>query len=175
MGSRTQGGGGRHAGGGGWGFLGLFFLILVVELVLDLILLPADEVLIPAEVIGDAVLFAGMIGGVVLSSRGGSPSGTRRGGSTRPALRGNRRATLRSSRRGVSGLSLGLVLGAWSFFAAILLFQWWFSIHHPLLTLLFLPFEILFDIVVVGVVVVLTLMSLSGGRSGPSAGREVGG
>ena len=175
MGGRTQGGGGRRTGGGVWGFLGLFFLVLVVELVLDLILLPADEVLVPAELIGDAVLFAGMIGGLALSSRGGSPSGTRRGGSTRPAMRGNRRATLNSNRRGISGLSLGLVLGAWSFFAAILLFQWWFSIHHPILTLLFLPFEVLFDLVVGGIVVVFTLMGLAAGRSGPSAGREVGG
>ncbi len=169
------GGNARRSGRGLGGFLLLFGLILVLELFLDVVLLPADEVLIPAELIGDALLLAGMVGGSVLASRGGAPSGRRRGGSTRPAMRGNRRATLGANRRGVSGLGLGLVLGAWLFLAGILLFQWWFSIHHPILTVLFLPFEILFDLVVLVIVVVFTLMGLSGGRSGSSAGREVGG
>ncbi len=168
------GGNARRSGRGLGGFLLLFFLVLALELVLDIVFLPADVVLIPAELIGDALFFAGVVGGSVLASRGGAPSGRRRGGSRRPAIRGNRRATLRTSRRGVSGVGLGLVLGAWMFLAGILLFQWWFSIHHPILTVLFLPFEILFDLVVFTVVVVFTLMGLSGGRSGASAGREVG-
>lgn len=39
-------------------FMGLFALVLVAELVFDLFLLPADVVLVPAEVVGDVVLIS---------------------------------------------------------------------------------------------------------------------
>jgi hypothetical protein len=60
----------RPQGTGIGGFIALFLFILVVEVVLDIVLLPADEVLVPAELIGDALLLAGGGAGAFLSLRG---------------------------------------------------------------------------------------------------------
>jgi len=48
-------------------FILLFFMILVVEAIMDIVLLPADEVLVPADVIGDAALLAIMVMGALMS------------------------------------------------------------------------------------------------------------
>jgi hypothetical protein len=48
-------------------FVFLFFMILIVEAVMDIVLAPADEVLIPADVIGDAALLAIMVMGALMS------------------------------------------------------------------------------------------------------------
>ena len=42
-------------------------MILVVEAIMDVVLLPADEVLVPADVIGDAALLAIMVMGALMS------------------------------------------------------------------------------------------------------------
>jgi len=39
-------------------FIFLFFMILIVEAIMDIVLAPADEVLVPADVIGDAAMLA---------------------------------------------------------------------------------------------------------------------
>jgi len=39
-------------------FFLIFFIFLFIEVIMDIFLLPADEVLIPAEIIGDAALLA---------------------------------------------------------------------------------------------------------------------
>jgi len=81
-------------------------------------------------------------------------------------------ARLRESRRGLTSMGIGLILGAWLFFAAILLFQWWFSIHHPILTVLFLPFELLFDVIVFVLALMATVMGFLHSPGTPS-GRQV--
>jgi len=48
-------------------FILLFFMILIVEAIMDIVLLPADEVLVPADVIGDAALLAIMVMGALMS------------------------------------------------------------------------------------------------------------
>jgi len=39
-------------------FFLIFFIFLIIEVIMDIFLLPADEILIPAEIIGDAALLA---------------------------------------------------------------------------------------------------------------------
>jgi len=48
-------------------FILLFFMILIVEATMDIVLAPADEVLVPADVIGDAALLAIMVMGALMS------------------------------------------------------------------------------------------------------------
>jgi len=48
-------------------FIFLFFMILIVEAIMDIVLAPADEVLIPADIIGDAALLAIMVMGALMS------------------------------------------------------------------------------------------------------------
>jgi len=48
-------------------FIFLFFMILIMEAVMDIVLAPADEVLIPADIIGDAALLAIMVMGALMS------------------------------------------------------------------------------------------------------------
>jgi len=48
-------------------FMLLFFMILIVEAIMDIVLAPADEVLVPADVIGDAALLAIMVMGALMS------------------------------------------------------------------------------------------------------------
>lgn len=147
--------------------VGLFLTILLVELVLDVVLFPADEVLVPAEVIGDALLLASIAGGTFFENRGSA--GRQLG------ARGSRRS-LGRNRRAVSGAGVGLILGAWLFFVAILAFQWWFTIHHPILNILLLPLELLFDLVLFVVAVAVTIFGVVGGRGGriTEGSREVG-
>ena len=154
---------GKHARGGGWGgFLGLFFLILVVELVLDVVLLPADVVIVPAELIGDALFLAVGVGGAFVAGRGtGRP--------IRPPPRSSR--PLQGNRRAIADSGGALVLGYWTFVVAILLFQWWWAVHHPILDILTLPFEVVFDVLLFVGGILVTLSGL-GGRSSDS--REVG-
>jgi len=42
-------------------------MILIMEAVMDIVLAPADEVLIPADIIGDAALLAIMVMGALMS------------------------------------------------------------------------------------------------------------
>jgi hypothetical protein len=164
QGSGTQG---RSRGPGPGGMVGLFLTVLLVELVLDIVLLPADEVLVPAELIGDALLLASVAAGAFFGGRGGSG---------RQLAPGSSRSGLRRNRRAISGPGVGLVLGAWLFFIAILAFQWWFSIHHPILNVLLLPLELLFDLVLFVVAVAATILGVVGGRGvrGSGGSREVG-
>ncbi|HEV2317536.1 MAG TPA: hypothetical protein VGV89_08200 [Thermoplasmata archaeon] len=149
------------------GMVGLFLTLLLVELVLDVVLFPADEVLVPAEVIGDALLLTSVAVGTFFGNRGSA--GRQLG------ARGSR-TSLRRNRRAVSGAGVGLILGAWLFFVAILAFQWWFTIHHPILNILLLPLELLFDLVLFVVAVAVTIFGVVGGRGGSMAegSREVG-
>jgi len=48
-------------------FVMLFFGLLIVEVIMDIILLPADEVLVPADVIGDAAMLAILVMGGLMS------------------------------------------------------------------------------------------------------------
>ncbi len=154
---------GKNARSGGWGHLvGLFFTILVVELVLDVVLLPADEVLVPGELIGDALFLAVAVGGTALSSmRGGS----------RPIRSSQNRSLRRGNQRGVTGFGAATVLGYWVFVIAILLFQWWFAVHHPILQVLLLVFEVVFDVLLFMGGILVTLLSLVGR---PTGYRQVG-
>lgn len=43
-------------------FFMLFIPILIIETIMTVIFLPADEVLVPAEVIGDAAMLALVVG-----------------------------------------------------------------------------------------------------------------
>ena len=163
-------------------FMGVFLTVLLIELLLDVVLFPADEVLVPAEVIGDALFFTV---GILGAWRGrGASSGPQIGGSSRShattttarVVRGNRRGTLRfhRNRRALSGGQVGLIAGIWLLFAAILGFQWWWSIHHPILQILTLPFEIVFDLLGVVVSVVVTVFALTGARPGAGAAQRIG-
>ena len=127
-------------GPGLFGFMGVFLTILVIEIFLDIVLLPADEVLIPAELIGDALFFTVALIG---AWRGNAASSGRQIGQSRAittsarVVRRNRRGVvgrLRGSQRGaLSGHQGGLIAGVWLLFAAVLGFQWWWSIHRPIL------------------------------------------
>jgi len=48
-------------------FILLFFMFLIVEAIMDIALAPADEVLIPADIIGDAAMLAIIIVGALTS------------------------------------------------------------------------------------------------------------
>lgn len=156
----------RGQGVGLGGFVGLFFTLLVVEVVLDIVLLPADEVLVPAELIGDALFFAAALVATWVSSRKGQgPSGKQIGGRARPGLRGNRRA--------VTGSGIGIAVGALLFFAAVLAFEWWFEIHHPIIAFLGLPFVILGDLVL-GVLVFVAIAFGLTREPGAGSSRQLG-
>lgn len=153
-----SGGKGKNARGGGWAHLvGLFFTILVVELVLDVLLLPADEVLVPGELIGDALFLVVAVGGTALSSLRGSG---------RPIRSSPRRSLRRGNQRGVSGFGAATVLGYWVFVIAILLFQWWFAVHHPILQILLFVFELVFDVLLFLGGLLVTILALVGRSSG---------
>lgn len=159
-------GAGRRGGVGLGGFVGLFFTLLVIEVILDIVLLPADVVLVPAELIGDALFFtAALVAAWVSARKGQGPSGAQLGSRSRSALRGNRRA--------VTGSGLGIALGAMLFLAAILAFEWWFEIHHPIISLLGLPFVILGDLVL-GVLVLVAIAFGLTREPGPGSGRQLG-
>ena len=154
---------GKHARGGGWGgILGLFFLILVVELVLDVVLLPADVVIVPAELVGDALFLAVGVGGAFVAGRG-------TGRSIRPPPRSSR--SLKGDRKAIADSGAALVLGYWTFVVAILAFQWWWAVHHPILNVLTFPFELVFDVLLFVAGVLVTLFGVS---RRPSDSREVG-
>jgi len=157
----------RRGGGVGLGaFTGLFLTLLVVEVVLDIVLLPADEVLVPAELIGDALFFtAVLVASWVSARKGQGPSGRQVGGRSRPALRGNRRA--------VTGSGVGIAVGALLFLAAVLAFEWWFEIHHPIIAFFGLPFVILGDLVLGILVLVAIVFGLTRGP-GPGSGYQIG-
>ncbi|MHB8430186.1 MAG: hypothetical protein ACYDDZ_06600 [Acidimicrobiales bacterium] len=137
---------GKHARGGTSAIWATLSVILIMEVILDLVLPPADPLLIPAEVIGDAAYVGVSLLGMMASNRsGGRQIGSRRGA---VGMGRNRRAF------GGGGIA---VIGFWSFFLVILVFDWWFSIHHPILQILvFLP-EVLFDALLFLIGIVLTL------------------
>ena len=153
---------GKHARGGTSAIWATLTMILVVEAILDVVLLPADEVLVPAEAIGDIAFIAVSLLSVLASSRGtGREIHSRRGAVGR----------LRRGRRGIGGSGIAVV-GFWAFFLAILVFQWWFAIHHPILTVLLFVFELGFDLLLLVVGVILTAGFLLSPRH--DSGREVG-
>ena len=169
-------------GPGLFGFMGVFLTILVIEIFLDIVLLPADEVLIPAELIGDALFFTVALIG---AWRGNAASSGRQIGQSRAittsarVVRRNRRGVvgrLRGSQRGaLSGHQGGLIAGVWLLFPAVLGFQWWWSIHHPILQILTLPFEVVFDLIWILVSIVVTVVAVTGARPGAGVSREIGG
>ncbi len=153
---------GKHARGGTSAIWATLTTILVVEAILDILLLPADEVLVPAEAIGDVVFIAVSLLSAFASRRGsGREIRSRRGAVGR----------LRLSRRGIGGSGVA-VLGFWAFFLAILVFQWWFAIHHPVLTVLLFAFELGFDLLLLLVGTILILGFLLAPRA--DSGRQVG-
>ena len=161
------------------GFMGVFVTLLVIEFFLDIVLFPADEFLVPAELFGDALFFSVALFGVWSGNRSnsGRQVGSRAITTTARTVRSNRRGTVglrRSRRAALSGGQVGLIVGIWLLFAAVLGFQWWFSIHHPVLQLLTLPFEIVFDLIGVLVSIVVTVMALAGARPGAGPARQVG-
>ena len=172
----------QRRGGSLGGFVGIFLTVLVIEFFLDIVLLPADEVLVPAELIGDALFFTVALIG---AWRGNAASSGRQVGSSRAipttarVVRGNKRGTVgrmrRSRRAALSGHQVGLIAGIWLLFAAVLGFQWWWSIHHPILQLLTLPFEVVFDLIGILVSIVVTVIALTGARPGQTVGRQIGG
>ena len=173
----------QRRGSGLGGFLGVFVTILVIELLLDVVLFPADEVLIPAEVIGDALFFTVALIGMWKGT--GSSGGGRQVGASPKAraitttarvIRGNRRGVSGRGRgHSLSGGQVGMIAGIWLLFAAVLGFQWWWSIHHPILQLLTLPFEVVFDLIGILVSVFVTVFALTGARPGQPVSRQVGG
>lgn len=64
------------------------------------------------------------------------------------------------------------VVGFWAFFLVILVFQWWFAIHHPVLTILLFVFELGFDLILIAVGLVLTVGFFLAPRA--DSGRQVG-
>ncbi len=160
-------------GSGIGAFLGVFVLVLLIEVVLDIFLLPADVVLVPAEVIGDALFFTV---GIIGAWKGTSSNSGRQIGGPKRAVRGSRRGTLRfhHNRRAIGGGQVGMIAGVWLLFAAVLGFQWWWSIHHPYLQIITLPFELAFDVLGILVSVVVTVFALTGTRPGAGPSPEVG-
>lgn len=153
--------GGKHARSGTGAIWATLTTILVIEAILDILLLPADEILVPAEAVGDVVFIAVSLLSAFVSGKGaGREIGSRRGVA---GLRGNRRAS------GSSGIA---VVGFWAFFLAILVFQWWFAVHHPVLTILLFVFELGFDLPLLVVGLVLTAGFFLAPRA--DSGREVG-
>jgi hypothetical protein len=116
----------RKFGGGGspWHLLGI---LLVVEVVLDIVALPADEVLVPAEIVGDGIFVVLAL----IGSLANRPKGARQIQSSRRGVVGR---GFRSNRRGSLGWLLPLAL--WGAFLGMAVYAWWFSIHHPILWLL---------------------------------------
>lgn len=158
MATQSKGG---HARGGTSAIWGALSTILVIEAIVDIIGLPFDEILIPMEAIGDTAFVAVALLGTLSSNRGsGRQIGSKRGV-----------VGLRRSRRAVGGNGIA-VIAFWAFFVAILLFQWWFAIHHPAMTVLLFIFELGFDAMMLLFGAVITVMFLVGGRSNPS--RQVG-
>ena len=152
---------GKHARTGTGAIWATLTTILVIEAILDIVLLPADEVLVPAEVIGDVAFVAvSLVSAFVSNPRTGRQIGSRRGVA---GLRRNRRAL------GGSGVP---VVGFWAFFLVILVFQWWFAIHHPILTILLFVFELGFDLILLAVGIVLTAGFFLAPRA--DSGRQVG-
>ncbi len=172
----------QRRGGGLGGFMGVFVTILVIELLLDVVLFPADEVLVPAELIGDALFFTvaliGMWKGGASSGGGrqvGASPKARAITTTARVIRGNRRGVAGRGRgHSLSGSQVGMIAGVWLLFAAVLGFQWWWSIHHPILQILTLPFEIIFDLIGILVSVFVTVFALTGQKPGAGLAREVG-
>ena len=154
---------GKYARAGGtWTIWALLAAILVVEVILDILLAPADEVLVPAEAIGDIAFIAVSLLSAFASSQGsGREIRSRRGAVGR----------LHRSRRAIVSGGIA-VIAFWAFFVAILVFQWWFSIHHPLLTVLLGIFELGFDLLFLLVGAVLTVGFLIAPRA--DSGRRVG-
>ncbi len=154
-------GSGKHARGGTGAIWATLTAILVVEAILDVLLLPADEILIPAEAVGDVLYLAVVLAGTFASDR-----------RTGRQIRSPRGAVgLRRSGRGIGGSGIAVV-GFWAFFLAILGFQLWFAIHHPVLTILLFVFELGFDLVLLVVGIVLTAGYFLAPRA--DSGRQVG-
>ncbi len=153
--------GSKHARSGTGAIWATLTTILVIEAILDIVLLPADEILVPAEAVGDVVF----IGVSLLSTFASGKATGRQIGSRRGA------AGLQRNRLGLGGSGVAVV-GFWAFFLAILVFQWWFAVHHPVLTVLLFVFELGFDLLLLVVGIVLTAAFFLAPRA--DSGREVG-
>lgn len=156
----------RRSGGLGAMVWGALVGILVVEAILDIVLLPADEVLIPAEGIGDTIYVLVVVGGA-LATR---PKGGRQ---IRSADRGVLGRGLRSHQMGAhSWIGLAAIWGATIGSA---LFDEWFAIHHPLLSILFLAPALVLTLIFGFVALVWTIGTLiSAGRTRYVQSRQVG-
>lgn len=168
-----QGGSARRTGGSWahvWAVLGS---LLVLEAILDIVLLPADEVLVPGEAVGD-VLYIAFAAASMLANR---PASGRQIRTTSGRARGVVGRGLRQSRRAVQHTWVGVV-AIWSFLLVNLGLQWWFLIHHPILSILLLPFTVIFD-VIVGILCLIWTLGLlaprvAGSISGKDSGRQIG-
>jgi hypothetical protein len=132
-------------------------MLLVLELVLDVVLLPADEILVPTEVVVDlAVIAIPFIADALATRSSGRKIGGRWGA---------------GKRRGSAGV-FGLVV-VWGVVGALLLVEWYLSVHHPILSLLTALVWVPFDLLVVGVAILFSLwVAVDGVRARRS--RQVG-
>jgi len=168
-----QGNAARRVGGGWshvWVILGS---LLVLEAILDVILLPADEVLVPGEAVGD-VLYIAFAAVSMFANR---PTSGRQIRTSSGRSRGVVGRGLRQNRRAAQHTWIGVV-GIWCFLLVNLGLQWWFVIHHPILSVLLLPFTVIFD-VIVGILCLIWTFGLlaptvAGSVSGRDSGRQVG-
>ena len=164
--TRRTGGGWSHV----WAVLGS---LLVLEVILDIVLLPADEVLVPGEAVGD-VLYIAFAAVSMFANRPGSGRQIR---TTSGSGRGVVGRGLRQSQRAAQHTWIGVV-AIWSFLLVNLGLQWWFLIHHPILSILLLPFTVIFD-VIVGILCLIWTFGLlapkvAGSVGGRDSGRQVG-
>ncbi len=159
---------GKRGGGGTlWHLLGV---LLVVEAVLDIVALPADEVLIPAELVGDGIF-------VVVALFDAIAGQSRESRQIRSSRRGVVGRSLRANRRGALGWVVDLAI--WGVFLGMVAYAWWFSIHHPILWLLVGLPSIIITAIVGLFAAFVTVMSLVARRrsavgGGANGGRQVG-
>ena len=164
--ARWTGGGWSHV----WAVLGS---LLVLEVILDIVLLPADEVLVPGEAVGDVLYIAF----AVVSMLANRPGSGRQIRTTSGNGRGVVGRGLRQSQRAAQHTWIGVV-AIWTFLLVNLGLQWWFLIHHPILSILLLPFTVIFD-VIVGILCLVWTFGLlapkvAGSIGGRDSGRQVG-
>ena len=130
--------------GGGWSHVwAILGSLLVLEAVLDVVLLPADEVLVPGEAVGD-VLYLAFAAASMFANR---PASGREIRTSSGRSRGVVGRGLRQSRRAAQHTWIGVV-AIWCFLLVNVGLQWWFVIHHPILSVLLLPFTVIFDVIV---------------------------
>lgn len=73
-----------------------------------------------------------------------------------------------------TGSSIVLVLFVWLLVIGVLIFQYWFLVHHPILTLFLGIFEVLLDLVLFLVAIGVTVFVVWRGTVGSSSGPQLG-